>query len=507
MEQAIAPDLRYQEIALQLRIKETGEVVGPGGAGTWWGGVWDHWMQDWTGEAPEWAQILPCSRNQFGFLLDEHTRVAAKGGRGGGKTEGLVLRIIVNLLVYAGYPGQVVAPTYKQAMVSWGKLLKKLPTKWILPGLDGIKKSDRNIVTVMASDVTYCSADNPETLRGPDYAWAILDEEKDLTDATQDIILPGVRVGPTPRVWSAGTPEMGHYQERWEKMKGDPDLYGCHSMPGPENPFVAQWVWDNCKAQMDERRYRQEVLGEFVRTDTSALVFYAFDRDIHEQSWPPMQFTDVTRQVTKKKCGAARDFIVGVDYNWNSPNVGVVYKVADIPDPGQDMAQPVMRGGSMIQSVQKLIRVWYVVDVVQEKRTAAELGKALKRKGYANALVIDDASGRYQKRNWKQTASSFMSHEGFLVRHPTKNPLVMRSVDDVQVLLAPADGSLPRWYCTPACEALMHAMEELVYLKTGKVDKSLGVDHLCDGMRYVISFFEPAKRITTDTYMRGILAA
>jgi hypothetical protein len=271
------------------------------------------------------------------------------------------------------------------------------------------------------------------------------------------------------------------YFERHESNLQNPESK-CFRFESFSNPFISHEVFNLAKRQMDERTYRQEILAEWVKADSGAnLVFYCFDRARHgSANGETSQFgRDITRKITLKRCGIARPNIIGVDYNWDFPNYAVVWRVFE-PN------------------------IWVAVDVVSAKGHAGHLAIEIKKRGYSDSLIVDDASGRYN--HGPKSSTRLLRAEGFKVFHPNKNPLVTDRVDAALSKLAPVEGDPSIYVVSPQCDELMEAFESLQWSKTaGKIDKSMGVDHVIDAATYPIAFFCPVGKLPRT--ITGLLAA
>ena len=499
LEAALDSKGRFIDQAAQLEVKETGELVGapvgmPGGNLNIWGGVWDKWLHRWTGDLPREIITIQISQRQLAFVLDQHERVSGKGGRGGGKSEALAIKVICKTLTHAGYPGQVVSPTYKLVKVVWNKIKRKIPRKWLLAGTNGINRSDMILTFQTRSEVRFASSHDPDSLRSWDGNWTAVDEEKDIDDEAIDVLWGSMRLGPRPQVFGVGTPEAGQYEERWDKLQkqaDDPklDIVGMHSFPSRDNPFINKRVWEIMKSQMDERRYRQEVLAEFVpKEQDRPLVAPWFTRERHciEKGWPIPDAQDITREVTRKRLNISRDFIVGVDANWDYPNYAVVFQVFRVPVHGDKRLSVMTANGPRHKRGTR--DIWVAVDVIAKDNHCGRLAKELKARGYGNCAVIPDVTAKGPIR--------MMRGAGLKVFHNRRNPYQTDSVNDVAAKMAPVEGLPAVYVLMPRCQELAEALELAVWAKSGKkIDKALGVDHVIDAFRYVISHFCPAGKI------------
>ena len=493
LQQALDPSNRLVDQAAQLQVKETGEMVGaPHGMAGWnlniWGGVWDKWTRSWTGELPREIITIEVSQRQLDFILDQHERVSGKGGRGGGKSEALAIKSVCRALTHAGFPGQIVSPTYKLVKVVWTKLLGKIPRKWLLKSTAGINRSDKILTFQTMTSIRFVSAHDPDSLRSWDGNWTGVDEEKDIDDEAIDVLWGSMRLGPRPQVFGAGTPEAGQYEERWNKLQKQEedkklDVVGLHSFPSRDNPFIDKRKWEIMKTQMDERRYRQEILAEFVpKEQDRPLVAPWFTREKHciEKGWPIPDAEDITREVTRKKLNISRDFIVGVDANWDYPNYAVVFQVFRVPVHGDKQLSVMTDKGPRHKRGTR--DIWVAVDVIAKDNHCGRLAKELKSRGYGNCAIVPDVTAKGPIR--------MMRGAGLKVFHSKRNPYQTDSVNDFAAKMAPVDGLPGIYILMPTCQELTEALELAVWMKSGKkIDKALGVDHVIDAFRYPISHF------------------
>ena len=130
----------------------------------------------------------------------------------------------------------------------------------------------------------------------------------------------------TSQLWTCGTPKWGMYLDRHKRILEDAKA-AIHAFSSFDNPFIPHEVFALAKAHMDEKTYRQEILAEWVYREDIPLVLWSFDREKHCVTLPFDIGRDITKEVTRKRCGVSRSYICGVDYNWDYPNFAVLHKV------------------------------------------------------------------------------------------------------------------------------------------------------------------------------------
>ena len=134
-----------------------------------YGGRYDTWEQRLVGPAdPASVLVLPASEKQFALATSNSPRIEGNGGRGSGKSEGGVLRLLRFVCERPNEAGQVVSPVFDLTSVLWAKLLSQIPSTWLLPGRLGMRRSERRLCFANGANVRFRSADNPDSLRSWD---------------------------------------------------------------------------------------------------------------------------------------------------------------------------------------------------------------------------------------------------------------------------------------------------------------------------------------------------
>lgn len=483
----LAPQNRLTDIAVRFEAytsDDQGHSFPTGKTSPTYGGKWDSWQGEYIDDADD-VLVLPCSERQLEYVLDDHAKTEAAGGRGAGKSEGGDLKAIRHIVEQPCESGRILSPTFPLTKVVWGKLVSKLPGSWLLPGHEGIKRSERELHFRHGVRVKFASAVDPDSLRSDGFAWTFCDEAQDISTEALDIAWFCLRESHDPRMWMSLTPKPGEPFARHQEYQGDTEAK-CIFFDSYTNPFISKRVFDLAAKRMDKRRYEVEVMAnwdivaQMEAEDGPKIVFDAFNREIHGVRGLPSG-TDITAQVTRRKIGEGKKYIIGVDPNLDWPNYAVVYKVlapAKAGDPNR----------------------WYATRVISCKGHCGHLGKRIKELGYkaSECVVVPDASSHYNGLYSSSGKSSarLLRAEGFTVKYPNKNPLVTDSVNDLLAKISPAWGE-PSWFIDLVeCEELAEAMESAFWNKSGdRIDKSLGVDHVIDASRYPISYFEPAAKI------------
>lgn len=142
-------------------------------------------------------------QSRFHRLVRQNTDVLFSGGRGSGKTTAGAIQAILEAVEYQpGERGIVIAPTYQMLKdATMFEFFKWLPRQYIA----NFNRTDHALTLTNGSEVVFRSADNPDSLRGPNRAWLWMDEARNLrTRDAYDIASAQLR--PTRKLWITTTP-------------------------------------------------------------------------------------------------------------------------------------------------------------------------------------------------------------------------------------------------------------------------------------------------------------
>lgn len=476
----LSPERRFADVACQFELWRRGDGddnAHPSGVRSpVYGGRYDTWSRCIIGPAdPAAVVVLPASEAQYELATMDAARIEANGGRGSGKSEGGVLRAIRFICERPDEAGQCVSPVYDQTLIIWAKLLGQIPGEWLRPGVQGIRRSERTLYFVNGASVRFRSADNPDSLRSWGGGWTFVDEEQDVTTEAIGVIWPSLRKSASPSLWTVGTPKSGEYRDRHDLLIEDKTCRWLR-FDSYSNPFISHAVFDLAKRQMTPEMYRQEILAHWADLDEEYVARRWFDPKVHGmQMPPPREWMDITRQVASGK-----RYVAGVDYNLGPPNIAWIYRVFS--------GTP---------------RRWVLVDIVVAAGESSYLGQAMTQKGYTgdNTLVIDDASGEFNRYGGKRSANSscrLMRSMGYTCVHPKKNPLIKDRVNALLVKLAPVEGGAS-WFYDMRLDVRVREVMTKARWNNNELSKSDGVDHDFDAGTYPLHWFEPPARMQIPT--------
>jgi phage terminase large subunit len=230
----------------------------------------------------------------FHAAVREFDYVLFNGGRGSGKTIGGASQAIMEACVHQqGERGVVIAPTYPMLRdASMKEFFTLLPREWI----KSWSKSDKELILVNGSEIAFRSADNPDSLRGPNRAWAWFDEPRNLRlrDAF-DIAIGQLR--PTRKCWLTTTPAgIFHWLYQMFIQTPLPKSAVIH-VRTIENPYAGEDYEANLRVQYTGAFAAQELDAEWVSFEGRIYDGFSLDENVTEAAdynpdWPIMWFCD-----------------------------------------------------------------------------------------------------------------------------------------------------------------------------------------------------------------------
>lgn len=203
---------------------------------------------------------LTLSRTQAAFVQDGHRWAGYIAGVGSGKTYAGAAKALIQ--EFRGPPslGLVVSPTYPMLRdATWRTALEV----WA-PALAQAHKSEMRLTLRTGHEVLFRSADDPDRLRGPNCAWAWLDEAALCPEGTWPVVIGRLRQhGRAGRCWVTTTPAGMNwlYDVFVTRATDDTALFRGHTAA---NPFLEPAFVDALRAQYGSEFARQELAGEFI---------------------------------------------------------------------------------------------------------------------------------------------------------------------------------------------------------------------------------------------------
>jgi hypothetical protein len=448
-----------------LRNVETGEY-GPVHGGRWhlhecrYLAPWEllyHERSARTDEELERAQLKIAIREvhgkQFDLCEDTTTPILeGLGSRRGGKSRASGVKTPVMCAEFPGLDGEIISPTFDKSQIMWRYCQAAIPRSWV-----EAKRIDEHWIELFTGTrIKFVSAHKPDSVIGEGVSWIGFDELQSIREVAWALALPAVSDGGSAfQIWGCGTPRMGEFKQRHERIaalerQGKARII---HFTYRDNVFIesgAGTIFDLASSLIDPRKRQQELDAEFVSEE--GLVYYRFDRKVHDKRWNELRADDVTSTWLAREVESdiAPKYLIGVDYGIGR-NYAVIYKVVR------------HRG---------LIALWAVAEAYGDRNyDIGSLASELVARKFYPAIICDDATGprsdggraaQFRFENILVRRGEIVSGPGqrvFEVHHYSKNPLVADRVDAMNALMGNALNQV-RWYVDAnACPRLVESIE------------------------------------------------
>lgn len=413
---------------------------------------------------------------QAKFFTDKHRyKVAVCGRRSGKTTAGMTI-----IYGWSTKPNQIiwyVAPSFKMAKkLMFNKLLTIIPQR----SIDSINRTDLEITLKNGSEICCKGSDNPDSLLGHGVNLLVLDEYQSQNEDVWYKIRP-ILSDYGGRCVILGTPRgYDHFyslyfngcKDNEKKLKN----WSSYQITTMEAGTISDEEIADARATMSAKQFAQEYGASFQ--SLSGLVYSEFDRKTHVREDLTLTPREENGQII------TLPIRIGVDFNVDpmTAAVGIIVK------------------GEVSKSGFR--ELWLVDEVFLEDSNTYELVDELKlrysfardsntrHKYYNNSKVVyPDPSGgnRTAAARKGSTNHAILSNKetGYvLVGHDQEAPSIIDSVNEVNALLMNANG-ISRLYVHPRCVNIIRTFEGLTY-RGGLPDKTTGLDHMSDNIRYLV---------------------
>jgi phage terminase large subunit-like protein len=221
--------------------------------------------------APDLA--LRLSATQRAFVEDQHRWVLMLGGVGAGKSFAGAVKALHR---FAAEPrpslGLVISPTYPMLRdATWRTALDV----WA-PLISRVVQNEMRVQLVTGHEVLFRSSDDPDRLRGPNAAWAWIDEAALCHADTWPITIGRLRqFGELGRAWLTTTPK-GHNWLYDVFVTQATDETAVHRVATWANPFVDAAFTASLRSQYDGEFARQEIEAEWIADQEGTLLEYGW---------------------------------------------------------------------------------------------------------------------------------------------------------------------------------------------------------------------------------------
>ncbi len=389
---------------------------------------------------------------QMDFAFAEDPFPAFVGGYGAGKSQALVIRLLLLKLRHARLDVGYFAPSFDLIrLIAWPRFAATL-SEW---GIEHrLNRSERTLSLATGGRILFRSMDVPDSIVGFEIADAGIDEldtlkESHARDAWNRIVARCRQTKPDGAPNSAAvatTPEGFRFVYRLWRAEQRPG-YRLITAPTRSNPFLPKGYIDNLRATYPPQLLDAYLEGRFVNL-TSGAVYPDFSRSLNHAD---------------AEIRPGEPVHAGIDFN-----VGNCTAIIAVVRDGL----PVIAGE------------WTGV------RDTPALARLLKEnyldRGHA-VTVYPDASGAGH-RSVNASASDIQilkDHRLGIVAGPV-NPPVKDRIAAVNALILDGDGKRRLAIDSGRCPTLVECLEQQIYTTGGEPDKSAGRDHAPDALGYLI---------------------
>jgi len=345
-----------------------------------------------------------------------------------------------------------VAPTFSMAReIMWDELVDALPSSWV----SKTHESRLEVRLINGTVIQLKGADRPDTLRGRELYFMILDEFQDFRPEVWDKVLYPTLTTTRGRALIIGTPKSyNHFFELYSKGQ-DPKQratgqWYSWQFPTILSPFFPPSEIEHARQNLDPKSFRQEFEASFE--SMSGRVYYAFERAKHVGKYP---------------FNPRLPIIIGQDFN---------------VDPMSSVIMQQQRNGE----------VWIVDEIHMPSSNVLEVCEEIDRRyfKYKRAIsIFPDPAGANRSSSRGESDLDVFRQRGYRkLIYKKKHPLVADRVATVNSMFQAADGTI-KMRVNDTCVKTIESLEQTIYKAgTPKVDKSQGAEHMADALGYPIHY-------------------
>ena len=335
-------------------------------------------------------------------------------------------------------------------------------------------------------DVLCRSLNYPDTIRGTEVGWAIIDETAGTTKDAVDIINARVRATEQPLnqiLYTSTVDDPTHWMHEMFVEKFSPQVMKVVYATSYDNPHLPREFVESLKATYSDRQFQREVLSKWVSL-SEGLIYYAFDRSIHVDE--AAEYDDALPVIW------SHDYNIGE----NKPMSSVLMQLK--------------RGYSPAGKARREVHAFdeIVIDSADTNDAADEFegryGDVIPR---SSVTICGDASGRSRDTRSKTSDYGILANRGFTVQNvPMANPPVRTRHNRTNATLKSADGDI-RARIHPRCKTLLKGLET-VRLKPGAsyVELETREQHVTTAFGYAVMAVMPdeSRRVSSGGRLVGV---
>lgn len=324
--------------------------------------------------------------------------------------------------------------------------------------------TELKIELVTGAEITLVGGDNVDSLLGESLDYLHIDEMQAQKPDNWEKLRPMLS-DTKGKAFISGTPRgYNHFYDMWYKgwddNKAKLTTYNSWQIKTADAGTIDEKEIQAAMIEMSPSMFEQEYNASF---QTLAGRVYSFFKNTMKEDGGSLC----------EKQDHSGTLMIGMDFNVNPMTATI-----NIKDKG----------------------ILYTIDEIYiENANTAQMIDAIKNK-YNDSngnmtrdiVIYPDPSGAARKTSaaLNSTDHTLLRSAGFDVNVKRKAPFVSDRVNEVNALLLNASGQR-RWFIHPRCQMLIKSLLGLTYLNNGEIDKKSGLDHMTDGVGYLIDIEYP----------------
>lgn len=402
---------------------------------------------------PRCSLLARLSQPQWDFCADvESTAVLLSGGYGAGKSMALTRKAFILAAENPGCWIGVVGPIWRQLQRDMVELFEQgFAALGLVKGRHWFANKNDATMQVPAWGWRFAlaSGDNPDSLKGPTWGAACVNEPGIQDERVWEVVFSRVRDARARlrQTCLAGTPEGFNWL--WERFVNKPKPgYRVIYTRTSDNPACPAGYEAGLARDFDAKLAEEKIHGRFVNV-RGGLAYYCFDRVAH---------------VRDLEADPALPLLVALDFNVD-PFTALI----------------IQQAGDETRVVDEV-----VLSGVGTPEMAAALAARVAPQVPASTIVYPDASGA-ARRTAGASDFTLLAEAGFEnLSYSPANPAVRDRVNAVNGRLRNALGAV-RVVISPRCGTLIRDMEQVVW-KSAELDKrNTRLTHASDALGYYIA--------------------
>lgn len=253
-------------------------------------------------------------RQQRVFCDDSTYHVGLATGVGGGKSYCGAAKALKYAVLWPKSVGVITAPSYT---ILRDATLPSIRSVWPEELTKGFHPSSMSLTVPNGSEVLFRTTDDPNMLRGPNLAWAWMDEAARSSLEAFKVLQGRLRQSGYPhQIWLTTTPNgfTWFYDEFARPREVKRENYALHHWSARDNPFLPPEFVKNLEESYTPEFALQEIDGEFTVVGGNAYFNLVALKEMLLDCSPGARMTGLVTRWKSPMVG--NQYVMGVDTAW-----------------------------------------------------------------------------------------------------------------------------------------------------------------------------------------------